>query len=233
MRKKIKITKALASKVLEVVDAGLCYGLDDETYDEKEDRPLPGHLCVEAAVCYAIGDHHGDRPSCVDTNLAEFKIRLNDSDVWKSYKDRARGLRELAIAQLGTKSGFDYQDFYLRLRMKILLPALYDCLLSQSPIYKFLVSELKTAKTSDDFMDILDEWAIEAMEVGCIKDYWYKNDIFSVLTDGKPTSRKILLKVARASVEVLEEMKTPGSKFLYLAREKKKKAKTVKAKVAK
>lgn len=40
------LTKTLAKKVLETVDAGLCSGLGN---------PKPGEMCVEAAVCFAYG----------------------------------------------------------------------------------------------------------------------------------------------------------------------------------
>jgi len=51
----MKITGELAAKVLAVVDAGLVKGLGEA---------VPGHMCVEAAVCYALGEPHSDAPSC-------------------------------------------------------------------------------------------------------------------------------------------------------------------------
>lgn len=52
----MEITREIASKVLEVVDAGLVKGLG---------QPLPGQMCVEAAVCFAMGLPHSDEPTCV------------------------------------------------------------------------------------------------------------------------------------------------------------------------
>src|SRR2546428_1654802 len=86
------ITKALAAKVLEVVDAGLVRGIG---------KPILGHMCVEAAVCFALGEPHGDEPSCVGAAVRAFKIRLNDAR-WSSDAARTKGLRELAVAQLGS-----------------------------------------------------------------------------------------------------------------------------------
>lgn len=86
------IDEALCSRVLEVVDKGLTQGLG---------TPKPGKMCVEAAVNYALGLPHGDNPSCVGTAVRAFKIRLNDSH-WSSDEARARGMRKLAIAQLGS-----------------------------------------------------------------------------------------------------------------------------------
>ena len=86
----IEITEAHARKVLEVVDAGLVSGVGN---------PIPGQMCVEAAVCYALGLPHGDDPKCVSPALRSLKIRLNDSG-WSSDEARAKGLRRLAVAQL-------------------------------------------------------------------------------------------------------------------------------------
>jgi len=86
------ITLDQARKVLEVVDAGLCGGIGN---------PVPGQMCVEAAVCYALGQPHGDEPECVNDAVRRFKIKLNDSP-WSSNEARAAGMRRLAIAQLGT-----------------------------------------------------------------------------------------------------------------------------------
>ena len=108
-------TEDLAKRILEVVDAGLSKGLGD---------PTPGKMCVEAAVCYAMGLPHGDSPTCVGPQVNEFKIALNDSSQWESPKSRARGLRALAIAQLGS-SQINQGEFSERVAKKtieLLLP---------------------------------------------------------------------------------------------------------------
>jgi hypothetical protein len=96
-----KPTKKLAAKVLKTVDAGLCRGVG---------TPEPGEMCVEAAVCYAMGLPHGDNPTCVSHALRSLKIRLNDSN-WSSNAARAKGLRRLAIAQLGSADTLDEKAF--------------------------------------------------------------------------------------------------------------------------
>jgi hypothetical protein len=96
--------REVAVKVLGVVDKGLCHGVG---------KPVPGQMCVEAAVCYAMGLPHGDDPSCVSPALRHYKIRLNDS-AWSSNEARARGLRRLAVAQLGSNV-IDDRDFAARL----------------------------------------------------------------------------------------------------------------------
>jgi hypothetical protein len=101
----IEITEKIAAKVLTIVDAGLTSGLG---------KPKPGEMCIEAAVCYALGEPHGDEPACVSKALRAFKIRLNDSD-WSNRHARAMGLRRLALAQLGSAGSLDEVLFVTRL----------------------------------------------------------------------------------------------------------------------
>lgn len=89
----VQVNLKLAGRVLKVVDAGLVRGMGN---------PKPGQMCVEAAVCYAMGMPHGDNPSCVGAAVRAFKIALNDS-FWSSEAARAAGLRRIAVAQLGSK----------------------------------------------------------------------------------------------------------------------------------
>src|SRR5665213_3634004 len=98
-----EITKEIAAKVLATVDAGLCSGVGN---------PVPGQMCVEAAVCYALGQEHGDEPVCVSPALRQFKIGLNDA-AWSSNEARAKGMRRLALIQLGTAGTLDDRAFAL------------------------------------------------------------------------------------------------------------------------
>lgn len=95
----MEITRELAQKVLSVVDAGLASGLG---------KPVPGQMCVEAAVNYALGGEHNDIPACVGSAVRAFKIRLNDAP-WPSKEARTKGMRKLAIAQLGSE--IDQNEF--------------------------------------------------------------------------------------------------------------------------
>jgi hypothetical protein len=96
----MELTREIAIKVLGIVDHGLSHGLG---------TPEPGKLCVEAAVCLALGLPHGDNPPCVGYAVRSFKIRLNDSK-WSSPEARAIGMRRLAIAQLGSDQ-VDQKEF--------------------------------------------------------------------------------------------------------------------------
>ena len=95
-----ELNEDLARNVLATVDAGLVKGLG---------APEPGSMCVEAAVCYAMGLPHSDKPTCVGSEVRRFKIKINDAR-WSSDKARTAGLRRLAVAQLGSDS-IDQQKF--------------------------------------------------------------------------------------------------------------------------
>lgn len=100
----IPITREIALKVRETVDAGLVKGMGVQ---------VPGQMCVEAAVCYAMGLPHSDEPPCVSSVIRSLKIALNDS-AWSSKEARGRGMRRLAIAQLGSAGAVDEADFLRR-----------------------------------------------------------------------------------------------------------------------
>lgn len=88
-----EVNQKLVNKVWSVVGKGLSCGLG---------KPEPGKMCVEAAVCYAMGLPHGDEPTCVHGDIRELKIALNDVAEWGSNKVRGKGMRRVAIAQLGS-----------------------------------------------------------------------------------------------------------------------------------
>lgn len=92
MSKKNLICKQFVCNINELLNHGLVSGLGD---------PVPGKMCVEAAVAFAAGEDHNDTPDCVNSLISQEKIALNDSG-WTSPKNRANGLRRVAIAQLGS-----------------------------------------------------------------------------------------------------------------------------------
>src|SRR6266850_1153857 len=69
-----------------------------------------GQVCIEAAICETLGLEHGDDPKCVAESVRAYKIKLNDSN-WSSPKARAAGLRDLGLAQLGSKGVVKDSDF--------------------------------------------------------------------------------------------------------------------------
>jgi hypothetical protein len=99
-----EITREVATKVLELVDCGLSYGLGE---------PKPGKMCIEAVVCFALGLPRGDNPPCVAPAIRRLKIKLNDSH-WSSNTARAKGMRRLALVQLGSAGTVDEHEFVKR-----------------------------------------------------------------------------------------------------------------------
>lgn len=104
MTNMLEIKEADARKVLELVDHGLVKGVG---------KPIPGQMCVEAAVTVALGLPFGDDPVCVSRAVRSLKITLNDA-AWSSDMARAKGLRRLALAQLGSAGVLDDKEFARR-----------------------------------------------------------------------------------------------------------------------
>jgi len=100
--------ETIAKKVLEIVDAGLSKGMGE---------PIPGKMCVEAAVCAAYGLPHSDSPPCVGKAVRELKIALNDR-FEGGPSERAGLLRRLAIAQLGSVE-IDQVEFAIRVTLLV------------------------------------------------------------------------------------------------------------------
>ena len=96
----LEITEPLIRKLLATVDAGLTAGVG---------VPEPGKMCVEAAIAFALGEPHSDGPTCVHPVVRAGKIALNDC-AWSSDLARAKGLRRVAIAQLGSTK-IDYVKY--------------------------------------------------------------------------------------------------------------------------
>lgn len=191
-----RITEKFAAKVLFVVDKGLVSGIG---------QPVPGKMCVEAAVAYAAGEDHNDRPQCVDDDLASMKIDMNDSFPWSSDKARAAGLRRIAIAQLGSRGKFDRHVF------NTLLNELWDA---------YVFGLVLKCKSVDAVRDIVDE----SGSVSSV-DYPF-NDLNGLLDtlhpDMNDDARYTL--VAEFMVQALIKMKIPGTKYLYLTEKKQRRA---------
>ncbi|CAM6053486.1 unnamed protein product [Sphagnum tenellum] len=73
-----------------------------------------GQMCIEAAICAALDLPHGDAPTCVASAVRSYKIALNDSN-WSSSEARAKGLRSIGIAQVGSAGVVDNDEFCKRM----------------------------------------------------------------------------------------------------------------------
>ena len=141
MTSKPLIDEQLCSKVIKMVDKGLTRG---------QGSPVPGQMCVEAAVCYAMGLPHSDSPPCVGPAVRSFKIKLNDSQIWPSDQARASGMRKLAIAQLGSDQ-IDQKEFskYVVLEtIKRILPLVLENGFGKEADECRKVTNLEEAKTA-------------------------------------------------------------------------------------
>jgi hypothetical protein len=184
-----KITEKHAMKVLKVVDQGLTNGMGE---------PVPGHMCVEAAVAFAFDEEFSDTPTCVDPTLRDWKIELNDLAGWPSNKARANGLRRVAIAQLGSVNKFNMNKFIRDLERDYL-----EFLCVHGP-------KFDTLEATKDF------WRCQ-----------YDLDTVTQLVDNlqeivnrEGTMQDDLLALELAAefmVRALVKQKVPGTKFLYLA----------------
>src|SRR5437773_717890 len=73
--------------------------------------------CIENAVCEALGLPYSDNPGCVTPAIASYKRHLNDKG-WSSNDARAKGLRDIGIAQIGSNGIVDDKEFARRLADK-------------------------------------------------------------------------------------------------------------------
>jgi hypothetical protein len=92
-----KVTRELALKVLKLIDSP--GGLFHRAGSQRDNT-----FCVQQAVSLATGNpHHQDQPTdCVMPWIVQLGIRLNDDPNWVSAESRAAGLREFAVAELGS-----------------------------------------------------------------------------------------------------------------------------------
>lgn len=193
----MEINRELAAKVLEIVDAGLVKGMG---------RPEPGKMCVEAAVNYAMGRPHGDDPSCVSPALRRLKITLNDKN-WSSTAARARGLRRLAIAQLGSRDTLDEKEFVRRV--------------AESVVRKQVPIALRAAasKQKDDGKrEALLAAAERCEKEGTREAALGAKKAADAAADAAPAKRdEKLAEFAEDVVQILVDMKAPGCEWLDLA----------------
>ena len=240
---KTQINKKIARKVLEVIDKGLVKGLG---------KPVPGQMCVEAAVNYAMGLPHGDSPQCVGRSVRDFKIDLNDS-YWSSDEARTKGLRKLAIAQLGSDT-LDQKEFTEKLGyrcMTTVLPLIVENALKEdaenqfvkknvdSEQLKIVVSKLKKSTSFEEAKSLTrqinDIYSVSAYVSTYVSApasaYAHAHTSTSGSTSGYTSgyvsiyvsayalrnprfTDKILNLTAKAGLDTLIEMKSPGVKWL-------------------
>ncbi len=205
------LTAEVASKVLGLVDHGLVSGLG---------RQVPGQMCVEAAVCCALGLPHGDNPPCVGSAVREYKIKLNDAN-WSSKAARAKGMRRVAIAQLSSNviDQRVFADYVIVHGVKRVLPIALRCAHDRAS------DELKPALLE---AIALCEGAIDVPSARLAADHSKKaaraNAAAAAATYAAAANAaardKVLSLAAEIAVEALQAQNCQGCEWLFLCDQK-------------
>ena len=215
----LEVNEEIVLKILDTIKPGITRGLG---------KPIPGKMCIEAAICYAYGLEHSDQPKCVNLEVIRYKIGLNDCK-WPDNKTREKGLRKLAIAQLGSLE-INKEEFRIRIfeeTQKHIIPVSFD-----------FVPEDKRCPEHDE----LKEFAINTFNIELLvekfknyscknynyynyynnyDDYYYYNYYnyyyyYYSNNYTKNQSHTILKLSADVAVKVLCDMGSEGSKYLHL-----------------
>jgi hypothetical protein len=138
-------TRRTAERLIPLIDAGLVAGLGE---------PVPGQMCAEAAVCFALDLPHEDRPPCVSPAVRALVVVLNDAN-WTDPATRARGMKRLAIAQIGTADTIDDDDFaasVVRMAIRTILPTAlrhFSRFVERIPAMAYEAAALRCEKDAD------------------------------------------------------------------------------------
>ncbi len=178
-----------------------------------------GQMCVEAAICYALDLPHGDDPECVGHSVRSYKIRLNDAE-WSSPQARAAGLRDLGIAQIGSRGIVDDTEFSTRLcekTIRVLIPALFreifsdgDCLAAADRCEKEGSADSAARAASAAWADSADRAASAAWAAARADSAAWA----AARADSAAWADKYLLLSASLALETLRELKSPGCAFI-------------------
>jgi len=214
------INKELVNEIHSLLDKGVTFGFSKD--------PKPGNMCVEQVVSYALGEEINDEPSCVGKKVREFVVRLNCQE-WSSDSARAEGMRDLAIAQLG--SDLLNQDEFLEkisfAAITKLLPSMFRDLGEER--WEKQIKSLEEAKNLKEAKKIASKGAYAADMVYAVEANYAASDAANVADPysayyasyaaanaalATKTGDKYLKMVSHLAVEVLKEMKSPGCQFL-------------------
>ena len=226
----MQITLEIATKVRDTVAAGLVKGAGN---------PVPGQMCVEAAVCYALGLPHGDDPQCVARSLRSLKIAVNDAQ-WSSPQARAHGLRKLALLQLGSAGAMDDRDFARRVALmtiRTMLPVALRAVAKKVPTHaqklaicaNFCAQVDNTdAAANAAYAAYAAAYAADATAYGAdatayaayaAKAAAYAADAAADAAEAANTRDKILTDFCEGVAAILIDMQVPGCMWLPLLEE--------------
>lgn len=193
----------VVKRVIALANQGFVSGLGNDE---------PGMMCVEAAVSYAMGADTDDGPTCVAPVLRSYKISLNDQIGWDDDMSRGKGLKRIAIAQLGTNKKF---------RDEVFLKHVNEIFgeLVKAPIKAKLEQALKGINQTEwyDLVKILsgdDSLMPGDLLSDAIND---SEDLVNRIGEAFSLSTNMDLCVAaEIMVQALIRMKSEGSKYLFL-----------------
>ena len=215
------MTETQAVAVRDTIDAGLCAGLG---------KAQIGECCIIAAKRLALGLSHGDSVDGLPVGLAlrALDIGLNDKN-WSSNAARAKGLRRLALAEMGSDT-LDQSDFSRRFTLKVIqriCPKLFRELAKLAPKDEDK-SEMESAaancETATDLKTILADIAL-ALSLALDLDLARARaralaralDLALALALALDLALdEVFASMAELAVEVLQEMKCPGCELLYI-----------------
>jgi len=169
----MEINEEVASRVLTVVDQGLCKGVG---------RRIPGQMCVEAALCYALGDRLDERV---------FVEKLNEVVITKLLPKILRSAA--ALQQEPHKSK--------------LLEAANRCE-TEGTAAAAAAARWAAANAFSTAAPAVARWLL--MTAAADARWAADADADAAAAD------ELLAEFAEQVVQILVEMKTPGSKFLCL-----------------
>lgn len=202
--KPIKITKDVVKSLLKVVNKGLVAGIG---------LPEPGKMCVEAAVSFSMGEDHNDSPKCVHPTLTHEKIELNDGGDWDDNDARADGLRRAAVAQLGSAGKFK------SVKYEKLLNDRYHNYLGRMVWSK--IERYRKENNVAGLLDFVSQWDAADVPADISSVSEYLNVLENNVYPEDWTGNDKVAFVAEELVQVLIQMKIPGTKFLNLTKEPK------------
>jgi hypothetical protein len=209
-----KPTKQTAIKILELLKHGLVKG---------KGIPEPGKMCVEAAVCYAMGLPHDDNPPCVAPAVRAFKIALNDSN-WSSNAARAKGLQRIAIAQLGSEN-ID-QVFFAKELARLIIQRIVSIALwaaaKQNPKHAAKLEDAAVRCEKEGTKEAATFTASTAADAAYAATYaaaYAATYAAAYAAYAAYAGDEVLFLAAEIGVEVLQICKSPGCKWLSLIKD--------------
>ena len=208
-----EVNAEIAQKVIDAVRPGLVKGMGE---------PIPGQMCVEAAVCFAYGLPHSDEPPCVGRYVRSLKIHLNDSK-WSSNKSRAKGMLRLSVAQLGSDQidQIEFRKLVQKMTIQKFLPLILRHVgLNAEADRCEAEGTAKSAYAAYNAARDAAGYAYNAANTAGYNAAYYaaRDDVHAAAINhiASEFGEHILHDFAEEVVQILISMKSPGCEYLYL-----------------